>query len=229
MLFKQAKAPTRYEETDYYNAHARLPPNQQLPSGELLSAIHAYVSKLYSRNAESDRRPVWKCMDETALIALGILMEETAREVLGETGDFAFVEAADDEEEKLLDPQKENASADVNVVLSWHRNIHKALWYASKATSERMPIMPKISKFDEYVADIQIQSSSSRSIVTSKTSITSTTANMPRTRDGYDFCMAAMDESHNYPRVSIRTKRKISWARCLNCVDQCGSFNGMEK
>jgi hypothetical protein len=41
LLFKQAKAPIRYEETDYYNAHARLPPNQQLPSGELLSAIHA--------------------------------------------------------------------------------------------------------------------------------------------------------------------------------------------
>jgi hypothetical protein len=37
-------------------------------------------------------------MDETALIALGILMEETAREALGETGDFAFLEAADEEE-----------------------------------------------------------------------------------------------------------------------------------
>jgi hypothetical protein len=112
VLFKQAKAPIRYEETDYYNAHARLPPNQQLPSGELLSAIHAYVSKLYSHNAESDVLPVWKGMDETALIALGILMEETAREELGETGDFAFVEAADDEEEKVLDPQKGNAWAD---------------------------------------------------------------------------------------------------------------------
>ena len=112
VLFKQAKAPTRYEETDYYNAHARLPPNQQLPSGELLSAIHAYVSKLYSRNAQGDPRPVWKCMDETALIALGILMEETAREALGETGDFAFVEAADEEEEMLLDPQRGNAAAE---------------------------------------------------------------------------------------------------------------------
>jgi hypothetical protein len=117
----------------------------------------------------------------------------------------------------------------LNVVPPWRRRLHKALWYASTAMSERMPIMSMITKFDEHVADIQIQSSSSRSIVTSKTSITSTTANMPRTRDGYDFCMAAMDESHNYPRVSIRTKRKISWARCLNCVDQCGSFNGMEK
>lgn len=42
-------------------------------------------------------------MDETALIAFGILMEETARELLGETGDFAFVEAAIEEEETVLD------------------------------------------------------------------------------------------------------------------------------
>lgn len=41
-------------------------------------------------------------MDETALIAFGILMEETAREVIGETGDLAFTEAVDEEEERAL-------------------------------------------------------------------------------------------------------------------------------
>lgn len=35
-------------------------------------------------------------MDETALIAFGILMEETAKEVLGETGDLVFTEGADE-------------------------------------------------------------------------------------------------------------------------------------
>ncbi|KAF9692217.1 hypothetical protein EKO04_009343 [Ascochyta lentis] len=114
VLFKQANAPIRYEETDYYNAHARLPADQQLPSGELLTAIHAYVSKLYSRTAESDSQPAWKCMDETALIAFGILMEETAREVLGETGDFAFVEAADEEEEKVFGVEDEYEETDVD-------------------------------------------------------------------------------------------------------------------
>lgn len=39
-------------------------------------------------------------MDETALIALGILMEEMAKETLGETGDLALVEAAKPEEEE---------------------------------------------------------------------------------------------------------------------------------
>jgi hypothetical protein len=52
-------------------------------------------------------------MDETALIAFGILMEETARKVLGETGDFAFVEAANDEEEKVLDLGDEGEETDV--------------------------------------------------------------------------------------------------------------------
>ncbi|KAJ4312703.1 hypothetical protein N0V94_007304 [Neodidymelliopsis sp. IMI 364377] len=101
VLFKQANAPVRYEETDYYNAHASLPANQQLPTGDLLTAIHAYVSKLYSRTAGTEIQPAWKSMDETALIAFGILLEETAREVLGETGDFAFIEAADEEEEAI--------------------------------------------------------------------------------------------------------------------------------
>lgn len=41
-------------------------------------------------------------MDETALIAFGILLEETAKEALGETGDLAFTEAADEEEERVL-------------------------------------------------------------------------------------------------------------------------------
>lgn len=37
-------------------------------------------------------------MDETALIALGILMEESAKEILGETGDLAFTEGVREEE-----------------------------------------------------------------------------------------------------------------------------------
>jgi hypothetical protein len=94
----------RYEETDYYFAHETLPSGQQLPSGDLLSALHAYGSKLFARTAESGMEKTWKCMDETALIAFGILMEEAAREKLGNTGDLAFTEADDaDESEDLLD------------------------------------------------------------------------------------------------------------------------------
>jgi hypothetical protein len=107
VLFKQANAPIRYEETDYYFANESLPAEQQLPTGELLSALHAYVSKLYSRTEVPEMERVWKCMDETALIAFGILLEETVREVLGETGDLAFTEAADEEEERALASEDE--------------------------------------------------------------------------------------------------------------------------
>jgi len=46
----------------------------------------------------------WECMDETALIALGILMEETLREALGETGYLALLEG--DEEGGQAAPTK---------------------------------------------------------------------------------------------------------------------------
>jgi hypothetical protein len=107
VLFKQSNAPIRYEETDYYFAHERLPPGQQLSSGDLLGALHAYVSKLYSRTEGPEMEKAWKCMDETALIAFGILMEEMAKEVLGETGDLAFTEAGDGEEERALASEDE--------------------------------------------------------------------------------------------------------------------------
>jgi hypothetical protein len=41
-------------------------------------------------------------MDETVLIALGILIEETTKGELGKTGDFALVEAARSDEEDVL-------------------------------------------------------------------------------------------------------------------------------
>jgi preprotein translocase subunit SecD len=52
-------------------------------------------------------------MNETALIAIGILMEETAREVLGKTGDLAFTEAADEEEERALSDKREQTLSSI--------------------------------------------------------------------------------------------------------------------
>ncbi|ORY12124.1 hypothetical protein BCR34DRAFT_456667, partial [Clohesyomyces aquaticus] len=92
VLFKQQNAPVRYEENDYYFAHRLLPPDQKLPSSDLLKAIHAYISKFYERSEERENLKAFRSMDETALIALGILVEESAREVLGETGHLAFLE-----------------------------------------------------------------------------------------------------------------------------------------
>ncbi|KAH7132137.1 hypothetical protein B0J11DRAFT_414002, partial [Dendryphion nanum] len=97
ILYRARNAPTRYEEEDVYFAHNSLTPDQKLPNTDLLRALHAYISEFYGRSEARVSQKVWKSMDETALIALGILMEETVKEILGNTGDLAFLESAREE------------------------------------------------------------------------------------------------------------------------------------
>lgn len=47
-------------------------------------------------------------MDETALLALGILMEETARETLGWTGHLAFLESDEEDGDSHDDEEGEH-------------------------------------------------------------------------------------------------------------------------
>ncbi|PNS19027.1 hypothetical protein CAC42_6122 [Sphaceloma murrayae] len=96
VLFRRKGAPPRYEETDPYFASARLPPDA-LPSSDLLKALHGYASDFYARAAPLRGKWDWRSMDETALLALGVLMEETVRERVGLTGDLAFVEGEDED------------------------------------------------------------------------------------------------------------------------------------
>ena len=73
--------------------------SQKLPESDLLKAIHAYASEFYGRAVKGRGKIDFESLDETALLAMGILMEETAGEVLGETGYKAFVEGEDDRAE----------------------------------------------------------------------------------------------------------------------------------
>jgi len=91
VLFKLKNAPTRYEESDIYFANERNCVTN-LPDPDLLKALHCYVSDFYSSAIAGGREGDWRSMDETALLAMGILMEEAARESLGQTGDLAFTE-----------------------------------------------------------------------------------------------------------------------------------------
>ena len=52
---------------------------QRLPDPELLKALHAYCSDFYARNGGGES---FESLDETALLALGILMEEAADEAV---------------------------------------------------------------------------------------------------------------------------------------------------
>lgn len=92
VLFRRQNAPVRYEETDYYFAHENLPPSCPLPGSELLESIHAYSADFYDHATMNKGQEDYQTLDETALIAMGVLMEEIAKESLGETGDLVLVE-----------------------------------------------------------------------------------------------------------------------------------------
>ena len=113
VLFRRERAPPRYAESDYYFAHAKLPEGT-LPESDLLKAIHGYIAGFYERSGVPPYSKVWKSMDESALLALGILMEETARGILGETGDFAFLEGVEPEEEGATAGGEGAAETDVD-------------------------------------------------------------------------------------------------------------------
>ncbi|KAI9859183.1 MAG: hypothetical protein M1824_003869 [Vezdaea acicularis] len=91
ILTRRRHAPERYEEADPYFPPDP-PDNTPLPPKDLLSAIHAYTSDFYGwmlrdREGRDVGGATWKSLDETALIALGVLMEEWGREVGKEAAD----------------------------------------------------------------------------------------------------------------------------------------------
>ncbi|KAK4444861.1 hypothetical protein QBC34DRAFT_179580 [Podospora aff. communis PSN243] len=99
VLFRHRRAPTRYEEDDFYWAHEDLPPHA-LPPSDLLKSVHKYASTFYEAMATrlgpqgfvKNRTIDERSMDETALLAFGVLLEEAGREVLRGRGDLVFVE-----------------------------------------------------------------------------------------------------------------------------------------
>lgn len=97
VLFRRKGAPVRYEEDDVYFADRHLRPDQQLPDSDLLKALHAYAADYYGTIVGKDSAD-FKSLDETALLALGILIEEGAKQALEETGHLALVEPTEDSE-----------------------------------------------------------------------------------------------------------------------------------
>lgn len=104
VLFRRKDAPERYAEHDVYHAHDRdIPRGGQaiLPESDLVKAVHGYSSKFYGALARNQPQPDgrsvdFRSMDETALLAFGLLLEEASRDVLGKRGDLIFTEGADD-------------------------------------------------------------------------------------------------------------------------------------
>jgi hypothetical protein len=81
----------------------------KLPPSDLLWGIHQRASEFYTENGKGQ----FKFMDETALLAMGVLLEETMRGSLGETGHLAFLEP--DEDATQYENDGEGNSNDNNV------------------------------------------------------------------------------------------------------------------
>lgn len=112
VLFRRKGAPIRYEEDDFYWSDRRLTDKQKLPESDLLKAIHSYASDFYGRAVKGRGMVDFESLDETALLAVGVLLEEMAGEVLGETGDLAFVEGEDDGAGEGVLPEESTPSGD---------------------------------------------------------------------------------------------------------------------
>lgn len=107
VLFSRKRAPQRYAEKDLYFANDSLPDAGRniLPESDMVKAIHGYASHFYEalgrRCAGEPRGDIGRVnersMDETAILAFGILFEEAARAALGKDGDLVFTEGIQDD------------------------------------------------------------------------------------------------------------------------------------
>ena len=96
MLFQRKGAPQRYQEHDFYWADQDLPLTQPLPNSDLVKAIHVYTSEFYSRATADGGQLDFRSMEETALLALSILLEEASKCILGQHGSLVFVEGEEE-------------------------------------------------------------------------------------------------------------------------------------
>lgn len=93
LLFKDAST-ANIDLSRHYNADQLLEnPDVDLPSTDLLTALHAYAADFYAAATTNQGRHDFRSMDGSALVAMGILLEEAARSILGDAGDMALVEA----------------------------------------------------------------------------------------------------------------------------------------
>lgn len=102
-LYRKQNIAAESIDENIYFAHENLPSDQSLPNSDLLETIHAYAADYYEYATADNGKDDHQTMDETALLALGILIEEMAKEELGETGDLALVEGqelSDEEDDK---------------------------------------------------------------------------------------------------------------------------------
>lgn len=140
VLFKGKNAPIRYAESDSYFANEQCL-RTPLPDSDLLKAFHCYASDFYSRSVIEEDSTDWHSMDETALLAFGILLEETGREILGDTGDLVFTEGEEiDETSNIFIRQASQAQVGNTSSIASTSTTHNKIGSTKKRRVEKQPI-----------------------------------------------------------------------------------------
>lgn len=94
----------RHEQVQRLKARVKV---GRLPDSDLLKAVHAFAGLFYEAcGSHFD----FRSLDETALLACGVLLEETVRDELGESGDLVFLEGAEDGASRV---RKDESSGEV--------------------------------------------------------------------------------------------------------------------
>jgi hypothetical protein len=110
VLFRRHNAPTRYAEDDLYFANERYL-QTELPDSDLLKSLHSYTSDFYSRATIEGGTTDYQSLDGTALLSLGILLEEATRDLLGRTGDLVFTEGEQLQAQEFFNEKTQTQSA----------------------------------------------------------------------------------------------------------------------
>ena len=111
VLFRRKSAPVRARDVYTVDRTDGAVGKRMLPDSDLVKAVHGYASGFYGGRVDGGmggkggegglgRRmeSIWCSLDETALLAVGVLLEEACVDVVGEVGYRAFAERVEEEE-----------------------------------------------------------------------------------------------------------------------------------
>jgi len=131
VLFRKKRLAKQPIDESYF-AHENLPSDQPLPSSELLKTLHVYAAEYYEFATADNGRDDRATMDGTALLAMGILVEELAKEALGDTGDLVLVEGEELSEDEKGTGLKSNTRGQVVVQLGQREPVYTRVEKSSK-------------------------------------------------------------------------------------------------
>ncbi|KAK1980158.1 membrane protein [Colletotrichum cereale] len=161
VLFRRKAAPERFAEFDVYMSHERNlldSGRTSLPDSDLLKSVHFYASHFYSALGGPQRNPSYqvgarnideRSMDESALLAFGILLEEAGKDVLGNKGDMVFTEGLEIPAKADIKSASRTAVHPPSPPLTDHSSRHPpSIGFVDPGSWKRAPKRRKLTDFE---------------------------------------------------------------------------------